>query len=100
MKKYTDNQFDIFYDVMNNPFFKRDKRMDITGELESIIIDGSMCIVTLIDKGVNFTLLAESKLFIDAIRDAFGEEWHGKRIACKIDTMRLITEFNKESDND
>lgn len=100
MKKYSDNQFDIFYDVLNNPFFKRDKRLTITGELDAIIIDGSMCIVTLIDNGVNFTLLAETKLFIDAIHHAFGDEWQGKRISCKIDTMRLITEFTRESDND
>lgn len=65
------------------------------GILKDISIDGSICIITLedADTGKESTVKAETRLFMTAIDDCYGDNWKEKIIEYEIDSIGCMTAF-------
>ena len=65
------------------------------GVIEDITIDGSICLVTIIDSETEKISVckAETRLFLNAIVDCYGENWKGKTIEYDLDSIGCMTSF-------
>ncbi len=65
------------------------------GLLNDITIDGSICIVTLdnTDNDKQSICKAESRMFLNAIDDCFGNDWRGQLIEYDVDSIGCMVAF-------
>ncbi len=69
--------------------------MSRIGMIEDITIDGSISIVTIQDENMDKPVLikAESRLFLNAIDECYGENWQGKTIEYDLDSIGCMISF-------
>lgn len=64
------------------------------GTLQDITVDGSICIIVLDDANDKQCICyAETRLFMNAIDECYGEDWKGKVIKYEIDSINCMTAF-------
>ncbi len=69
--------------------------MSRIGTIEDITIDGSISIVTIQDENMTEPVLikAETRMFLNAIDECYGENWKGKLIEYDIDSIGCMIAF-------
>jgi len=65
------------------------------GVIEDITIDGSISVVTIQDEEIEHPVMvkAETRLFLNAITECYGENWKGARIEYDTDSIGCMVSF-------
>jgi len=66
------------------------------GIIKDITIDGSICIISIddIDTGKTSIVNAETRLFLSAIDDCYGDEWRNQTIEYDLDSIGCMIGFS------